>query len=259
MWRQFSLSLGFKFSFFVFFSHFPNPTGYISTINKGVNNTPWHDLYQECFFWYTSINIISEWYPPIYEFLIAMACYLYTISTYFEEQTKLKTRKKHFDQYISLDKTQWIVDMNIIIYDKLYKNGCVCTPQKLGIMRATEVMVVLVRLSSKLPKSIEEESTEVNILETDFTHNLLEVTIVRYINYILNSEVPGSSTIKYLCKIFQFFSFREFSQATSLGVWTVFDLWIFEEWTNERITQDTGIIFEYHFEVILFAPKRIKI
>ena len=51
-------------------------------------------------------------------------------------------------------------------------------------------------------------------------------------------------------EIFQFFSFGEFYFATTPGVWQFFDLWIFKEWTNERIPQSTNIIFENHFKTI---------
>ena len=54
-----------------------------------VNNTPCNDHHQEFFFWYTSISLMSEWYPQRYELLIAMECYLYTISTHFDELTEL--------------------------------------------------------------------------------------------------------------------------------------------------------------------------
>ena len=92
MWRQFSLSLGFRYFSFVFFYPFLSATTvYISVTNTRVQNTPYHDIYQEFLFFYTSIHLILEWYPPRYEWLIAMTCYFYTIYTHFEDQTRLKT------------------------------------------------------------------------------------------------------------------------------------------------------------------------
>ena len=46
MSRQFSLSLGFRFSSFIFLSIFPATTGYISVTNTWVKNTPWHYLHR---------------------------------------------------------------------------------------------------------------------------------------------------------------------------------------------------------------------
>ena len=90
MWRQFSLLFGFRFSIIVFLSILPDTTAFISEINLRVNNTPCRDLRREGFVYHNSINIILEWYPPIYELVIAMACSLYTISTHFEKRIKFK-------------------------------------------------------------------------------------------------------------------------------------------------------------------------
>ena len=89
MWTQLLLYLSFRSYFLYFLFISLATTGYISAINTGLKYTSWRDLYHKSLFWYTSINLISDWYSCRYELLIAMACYLYTISTHFEERKTL--------------------------------------------------------------------------------------------------------------------------------------------------------------------------
>ena len=126
MWRNFSLLLGFRFSSFVFFIHFPCYYWlYIS------NQTPGWIIHTNMIstrnfsFGVPQLNLISEWYPSRYELLITMAWYLYTISTLFEERTKLKTEIWISPPiYIYLDKTQRIFDMDIIIIKTIHILVC---------------------------------------------------------------------------------------------------------------------------------------
>ena len=124
MWRQFSLSLGFRFSFIFIFIHFTCYYWlYISNQHKGEEYTLTLSP-SGIFFWYISINLILDWYPPRYKLLIAMACYLYTIFTNFEERTKLKMEIWITPSICISGKTQSIVEMNIIIIKIILK--CVC-------------------------------------------------------------------------------------------------------------------------------------
>ena len=52
----------------------------------------------------------------------------------------------------------------ILSFKKTVENWCVCPPQKLGLMRATVVIMVLVRKSSKVPKSSGDQSPQFKIL-----------------------------------------------------------------------------------------------
>ena len=74
---------------------------------------------------------------------------------------------------------------------------------------------------------------------------------------ILVPEFWGWSPTQFLWKFSFLLIFTEFSLATPPGVWTIPNLWTFEELTNERISQSTNIIFQNHSEETWFAPKHI--
>ena len=68
--ENFDSPWGFGFSILYLFCTVLVTTFYISIINTCVKNTPWHDLHQENFFWYTSIIIYQS---GIYQY---MNCWL---------------------------------------------------------------------------------------------------------------------------------------------------------------------------------------
>ena len=123
MCRQFSLSLGCRFSSFVFFSLFTITTGYISVTKELGENNIQKWVPSEIFLLgnlnkyhlvvvSTKILIVDcHGVLPIYSFHI------------FEDLTKLKLNFECLHQYIYLDKTQSLVEMSIIILKKDTRNG----------------------------------------------------------------------------------------------------------------------------------------
>ena len=150
-------SLWVSVCFFIYFLFiYPESTGYISVTITCVENTTWHDLYQDYFFVYLNKSHIGE-------LLITMTCYLYIISTHFEERPKLKM---WFWIYPPINLSRYTPKDCWYEYyysKKWYKNGCVCPPQKLGLMRATKVIVILVRKKPMAPKSSGNQSPQFKV------------------------------------------------------------------------------------------------
>ena len=108
-------------------------------------------------------------------------------------------------------------------------------------------MVVLVRRSSKVPSSSGDQSPELRTKKKNwvkFSTRFLGIGIERVVSIARSNEIYVTNTFP------TFFIFGDFSRATQPGFWTIFDLWFFEEWTNEIIPQDTNLIFEKHIKAI---------
>ena len=151
MWRQFSLSLGFRFSFFVFFIHFPWYYWlYLNNQHEGGEYTlTWSPsgISLLAYLNKSHIGVVSNkiWIIDCHDVL--PICNFHT----FWEVDKVRYVNLNIPIKICL----WIKPKGLLIWIlslyKLYKNWCVYPSQKLGLMRATKVIVVFVIKFSKLP------------------------------------------------------------------------------------------------------------
>ena len=108
---------------FFSFRLYPATDDHISETETSIINIAWYYSIQETIFWYTTRNIVSDHYFQRYRPLIAILCYQYTYPPRFQEQMKLKQKLGYLCQQISLQKPQWVFEINIIIINMMQQTG----------------------------------------------------------------------------------------------------------------------------------------